>query len=275
MAIVVPASFTASQASVANADYPIVGWHNLATTSTLTTSQASASFPATNLCNPATNSLWKSGSTADQYITVLFGSEQSVDYFAIARHNFGSGACVVTIQGLPTGGDPGTPGDWDDIVASSPPSDDTTLLFRFAVTPLIGIRAKLEPDTIEPQAAVVYTGALMVFERGIQPGTTPLSRARERNITSPRSQSGEFLGSIINGERLMSSVTFSKLSAAWYRSTLDPFLEATAGLPFFWGWRPQTYPAEVAFAWMPGDPKPTPDMSGNIDVTLQLEGLAL
>lgn len=275
MGIVLSSAFALAQAGAANADHPIIGWHNLATTATLTTTHAGANDPASNLANPATNLLWKADSLSDGYITVLFGAEESVDYFAIARHNLGSGLCPITIQGLPAGGDPNTPGDWDELVAVQQLADDTPVIFRFASTPLIGIRAFLEPAATAPHAAVVYTGALLVMERGVQPGATPLSRARERNIASPRSQSGEFLGSVINGEALRSSAAFKALSPAWYRSTFDPFLAATAGRPFFWGWKPGTYPTEVAYAWMPSDPKPTPDMSGNVDVTLQLEGLAL
>lgn len=275
MGIVLSTAFALSQATAENADYPIILWDNLITAANVTTTAADANFPATNLANPATNLLWKQGSTDDGYITSLFGSEINVDAFGLARHNLGSGLCPVTIQGLPAGGDSEDDEDWDELVEQQQLANDTPALFRFTETPLIGIRAKLEPTATAPQAAIASAGKLLVFERGVQPGATPLSRARQRNVSSPRSQSGEFLGSIINGARLSSSVTIQKLTAAWYRSTLDPFLDATAGKPFFWGWRPETYPTEVAYAWMPSDPQPTPDMAGYVDVTMQLEGLAL
>ena len=50
------------------------------TVDTLTTDEEDPDYPATNLANPSTNNRSESGSTADQYITVLFGEEIEVDY---------------------------------------------------------------------------------------------------------------------------------------------------------------------------------------------------
>ena len=275
MGIVVSGAFALSQLTAENADFPIAGYDNLATIDTLTTSQANASYPATNLANPATNLVWKSGSTADQYITILFGAEVEVDYIAIARHNFGSGQVQATVQGLPFGGNPATDGDWDDLVEANLLANDRPALWRFTPTPLIGVRLKLEPGSVEPQAAVLYVGKLLVFERGVQPGHTPIPYGRRRDVISPRSQSGEYLGRVIAGGGLNSSVTISKLSAAWYRSTLDPFFEIVAETPFFWAWSPERYPDEVGYVWLTNDPEPVPDMPGYIDITMQMEGLLL
>lgn len=276
MSIIVSGAYALTLAAQENADYPIIGWHNLVDTGTMQVDEEDASFPTSNLANPATNLVWKSGSTVDQYLTVLFGEEVEVDYIALARHNLGSGLVAVTVQGLPFGGNPATDGDWDELVAQNLLANDGPALYRFEPTELIGVRLKLEPDAVEPQAAVLYCGKLLVFERGVQPGHTPIPYARQRDIIAPRSQAGEFLGRVISGGSLVSSVSISKLSAAWYRATLDPFFEVAAEQPFFWGWSPERYPDEIGYVQLSNQPTPNPsDLSGYIDIQMHLEGLIL
>lgn len=274
MSIIVPNAYALTLQAQGSADYPIVGYHNLCTVDTIQVDEEEALYPTSNLANPATNLLWKSGSTADQYLAALFGTTALVDYIAVARHNFGSGQVQVTVQGLPFGGNPAVDGDWDELVAANLLANDWPALWRFEPGEYIGVRLKLEPGSVEPQAAVLYCGKLLVFERGVQAGHTPLPYARRRTVISPRSQSGEYLGRVISGGGLQSSVSIIKLSPAWYRSTLDPFFEVAMEQPFFWGWRPETYPDEMGYAWLTGDPVPNPsDLVGYIDVQLQMEAL--
>lgn len=276
MSIIVSSAYALARATQPNADYPVIGWHNLVTASTVTADHEETLYPATNLATPATNEVWKSGSTADQHMTVLFGTETQVDYVGIARHNLGSGAVTLTVKGLPAGGDPEDDGDWIEVVEPSVPADDVVHLARFDPTDLIGLRLFLEPGSVEPQAAVLYVGKLLVFERGVQPGHTPITYARDRDILSPLSQNGQYLGRVVSGGRRHSSVSISKLSPAWYRSTLDPFFEVAAEQPFFWAWRPERYPNEVGYVWLTNQPMPIPsDLMGYIDVQMQMEGLLL
>lgn len=274
--IIVPNAYALTLAAAGNADYPILGWHNLCTVDTIQVDEEESLYPTSNLANPATNLLWKSGSTVDQYLTVLFGATVEVDYIAIARHNFGTGQVAVTVQGLPFGGNPATDGDWDELVPQNLLAKDWPALWRFEPGEYIGVRLKLEPGSVEPQAAVLYVGKLLVFERGVQAGHTPLPYARRRTKLTARSQSGEYLGGVISGGSLASSVSIIKLTPAWYRSTLDPFFEVAMEQPFFWGWRPETYPDEMGYAWLTTDPVPNPsDLAGYIDVQFQMEGLLL
>lgn len=276
MSIVVSSAYALSAITADDADYPVVGYDNLVTATTVAADQENTLYPATNLATPATNEVWKSGSTADQYVTVLFGETVEVDYAAIARHNLGSGQVAVTVQGLPFGGNPAVDGDWDEMVASALLANDRPAIFRFEPTELIGVRLKLEPGSVEPQAGVLYVGKLLVFERGVQPGHTPIPYARDRNVTSPVSQSGEYLGRVVSGGSMRSSVNIIKLSAAWYRSTLDPFFAVSADGPFFWAWSPDRYPDEVGYVWLINQPVPIPsDMAGYIDIQMQMEGLLL
>lgn len=274
MAIITSGAYALSSLSEDDADFPIVGWRNLVTATTVAADEEATLYPATNLATPATNEMWKSGSTADQYVTVLFGAEEEVDYAGVARHNLGTGLVVVTVQGLPAGGNPATDADWDELVAASVPSGDEALIFRFDPTYLIGVRLLLEPVSVEPQAAVLYVGKLLVFERGVQPGHTPIVYGRDRDVISGLSQSGQYLGRVTSGGRRRSSLSIIKLSPAWYRSTLDPFFEVATETPFFWAWSPERYPEEVGYVWLTSQPVPNPsDLVGYIDISMQMEGL--
>lgn len=276
MGIVLSGAFALTQIAARNADYPVAGWHNLVTVGAIAADHENPAHPATNLANPATNEVWKSGSTDDQYLTVLFGDPAAVDYVAVARHNFGSGQVQVTVEGLPFGGDPEMDADWVELVEANLLANDRPALWRFVPTELVGLRLKLEPGTVEPQAAVLYCGKLLVFERGVQPGHTPIPYGRQRNVVSPRSQSGEYLGRVVTGGGLSSSVNIIKLSPEWYRSTLDPFFEVAAETPFFWAWSPERYPDEVGYVWLSNQPVPNPsDLPGYIDIQMQMEGLIL
>ena len=273
MGIVIPNAYALALAATEDANHPIIGYDNVVTVDTVTADQADTDYPATNLASPSTAELWKSGSTAAQKVTVLFDAA-TVDYIGLARHNLGSGLCPVTIQGLPPSGNAGTDGDWVELVAQQLLADDSPVIFRFTPGIYKGLRLKLVPASVQPQAAVLYCGALLVFERGVQVGFTPINYGRQPNVVNLRSQGGDFLGRIVLGGTLVTSATIIDLSPDWYRSTLDPFFAASATTPFFWAWSPQDYPAEVGFAWLTSDPMPVvSQLPGYINVALQMEGI--
>ncbi|HEY0220024.1 MAG TPA: hypothetical protein VGC26_09720, partial [Afipia sp.] len=71
------------------------------------------------------------------------------------------------------------------------------------------------------------------------------------------------------------SVPLSLITPAWYRANMDPFLAAAKETPFFFAWRPNTYPREVGFCWLTDDPMPVPVDTGNlIGFSLNLSGVA-
>lgn len=268
--IVISSALALALAADDNADLPILGWENRVTVDNITADSEAEGFPATNLANPSTTSLqgWRSDSTSTQYVTLTLDPSEPVDYLGIARHNFGSTGATVSIEGMEDGE------SWEEIVEEHVLGDDDVVLFRFVGLFLVGIRIKIQPVDTEPRAAVLYVGTLTVFERGVQAGHTPITYARNRNVMTGRSQSGDFLGRIIVGGTRQTDVAINWLTPAWYRSTLEPFMAVSAESPFFWGWKPETYPDEVGFAWLTSDPRPIPaHLAGYINVQFQMEGI--
>jgi hypothetical protein len=163
---------------------------------------------------------------------------------------------------------------WVEIVQETLLGDDTPALFRFTPQPLAAVRMRLGAGLAIPRAAVFYAGKLTVLQRRIYVGHTPLPYGRATNITNGRSESGNFMGRIVTGSRTQTSVHLANLTPAWYRTELEPFLQAAQEAPFFFAWRPSSYPREVGYAWLTNDPQPSNQRSnGMMQVELQMAGI--
>jgi len=272
MIVVSPSVVLASGGGV-NANNPVVGWRNLVSTGNIAASGAADGYPALNLANPSTAQAqsWRGSNTAGQYLTVTVGTDEFIDYLAVARHNFGSGAIVVSVEGMAV-----EDGSWVELAAEMLPADDSPLLFRFVPQALFQIRLRLQPSAVIPRAAVLYVGKLLVLQRRIYVGHTPIPYGRESRVTTGVSESGNFLGRIVLGESLETSVDLQNMTPAWYRAEMDPFIAASKEAPFFFAWRPDSYPRETGYAWMTNNPKPSNQRSnGMMQISLSMGGIAL
>jgi hypothetical protein len=132
----------------------------------------------------------------------------------------------------------------------------------------------MQPGSEAPTAAVLYTGALLVLQRRIYVGHTPITMGRTSKITNARSESGNFLGRIVLNEMTETSVSIQNLTPDWYRSQLDPFIRASKETPFFFAWRPGDYANEVGYAWITDDPQPSNQRSnGMMQIDFQMRGI--
>lgn len=252
--------------------HPLVCWENKVTFSGLTSDSAVTGNPVTNLANQNTNNLWKSGSTAEQLVTVssLDGETDSVN---IARHNLGSAAVLVSVETLTA--EPGAV--FTEVFAPVYLADDSPAILRFAKGYYTDVRLRLVPTATAPQIGILYVGALTALKPGLEPGFVPLSRAKNYEVYSGRSTSGEYLGAIITGGGLQSSASIRDIDPDFYGDVVAPFLEsANLFEPFFFAWSPDAYPSEVAFAWLTSPA--LPNISRNtlhVDISLSMAGLIL
>ena len=247
-------------------DHPVIGWHNLVTAASIVADNEDPDFPASNLANPATHEEWRSDADGDQYLTVTTGYIDEIDYVGIARHNFGSEQIPVTVED----------GSSNVLVQEVMLPDDSPALFRFTAQSLATVKIKLAAGTDKlPRAAVVYVGKLLVLERKIYVGHTPLTQARKVDVQNGRSERGNFLGRIVRGAWRETTIPLSLLSPAWYREHGGyEFLAVAAETPFFFGWRPQSYPYEIGYCWTIEDPMPVPvGPSNRIAFDLKVSGI--
>ena len=296
-------------------DNPFVGYNNLVAFNNIAADENAAGFPGSNLANPSTNLLWQGINTNPQSLVVTLSGMEPVDYIAIAGHNFGSQAISVTPQvsggGNPVLDETGNPvldesgnalldETWSSLMAGDPlldetgnpvldergnpvlgegaftPSDDLPLIFRFALqTAPTAVRLLLGTGNAIPQAAVLYVGQSLIFQRRVYVGHSPITMGRKTNVTNGMSESGNFLGRIKIGESRVTSVALKNLSPASYRLLMDPFIASATQYPFFFAWRPGTYPLETGFCWLTADAVPVNQLAnGMMSVTLSLAGIA-
>lgn len=257
-----------------HADSPLLGWHTVVTASNVAATSEDADYPASNLANPATHLKWTAGETSPttQYVTVTTGYADDIDYVGIARHNLGSEGLTVSVQGFQ---DP----SWVELIEQRILADDGPTIFRF--TPGVYSQVRLVIEGIDessppalPSIAVLFVGKLIVMERRIWVGHTPLDHARKTRVVNSRSESGNYLGSVVLSQHAESSAMFQLIDPDWYRENLDEFLSEGKGTTFFFAWRPTTYPNEVGYAWLTNDPMPKPVTPSHLlEVELQMQGI--
>lgn len=249
--------------------WPAFLWTSLITAAGISADHADSNYPATNLANPATASLWKSGSTADQDIVFTVSPSAPIDSVGIARHNWGSGAVGVTILGKTA-----DVGAVFETLLELSPGDDSPILAIFESGYYTQIKISLAPGSVAPQAAVISIGTLLRMTTGIPPGHMPLFDARDITLLTAQAENGDFLGDVITSQLLSTSVDFKLLDPDWYRTNMRAFMRSRD--PFFFAWSPTSYPLECSYCKFNGSPKPTINqVSGQMDISLPLIGLAL
>lgn len=250
-------------------DLPVILWQNLVDTSNLVADHEDTDYPATNLANPRTAELWKSGSTSDGSLTVTLSGEIETDSVGIARHNFGSGEVTVTIYGTLSGGSPAI------VAGPTLLGDDTPALWVFEPDYYTEIEVLLEPGSVQPQAGVLYVGPSLTVMRNVPPGYRPIKHARERDKLIGSSSNGEYIGAIILSERLATTFDLRLLDGDWYWENMQDFVDASTE-PFFLAQFPDSDPTDCAFCWALNDPQPTiSQITGEVDISFQLGGLGL
>jgi len=147
-------------------------------------------------------------------------------------------------------------------------------LFRWEPISLTALRLKMQPGLAPPEAAVLYAGRLLILQRRVYVGHTPINYGRKTSVTNGMSESGNFLGRIVVGQSLETVLSLTNLTPSWYRSNMEPFVTAAREAPFFFAWRPGSYPREVGYAWLNNDPQPVNQRpNGMMGVELKMSGV--
>lgn len=165
---------------------------------------------------------------------------------------------------------------WTQLVAPVVPTDDSPLIVRFTPTSAYAaVRLRLGAGSAIPQAASFYVGKLLVLPRTIYVGHTPITLGRQTNVVAGISENGQFLGRVIVGSSRKNQLPIKNIRPDWYRSEFDPFVVAAQEDPFFFAWRPDTYPLEVGYSWLTGDPVPSNLLpNGMMQVSLDMGAIS-
>jgi hypothetical protein len=145
--------------------------------------------------------------------------------------------------------------DWELLGDEQLPADNQPIIWRFAEETLMAVRLRMTPSYEPPEIAVMYTDVLLELERRIYVGHRVLQYNRRANIVTGFSDEATFLGRIVLGELNESSLDLKNITPQFFRTDMEPWLRNSTERPFFFAWRPTSYPAEVGFCWLTGDPQ--------------------
>lgn len=239
-------------------------YQNIVNASNISATSELDGFPASNMANPATAFGWEATSTADQTITISNPNRSTVDYIGIARHNLSQDGLQIRVR-------------FDGVTVQpyGSVSAKQAQLFLFGEATPQTIQIDITGASNPAKLAVIYCGLSVKLERDIYVGHTPITYGRERTVVNGVSQAGEFLGEVVTNETLRTSVDLQNLTPLWYRGSLDPYFAQIPRNPCFWAWRPQTYPAEIGYAWVEGNPQPRNQRSnGMMQISWTFRGIA-
>lgn len=256
-------------ASLGSLDCPVFLWDNLVPASGISADEENASYPASNLANPQTSSLWKATTTGDQDIVIDVISDEAINAIGLARHNFGSGEIGLGIYGKTA--EPGA--DWVQL-ADLTPGDDAPIFAIVDGDYYTQIKLSLTPDATVPQAAVCYMGTALILPRSTPAGYVLLKDGLERDMLNGYAENGDFLGDVVISQKLATSIEIKLLDGDWYRAHMRPFVQSSA--PFFYARSSATMPSEVGYCKFDGTPKgQVNQFTGEVDVSMSVKGLAL
>ena len=231
------------ESSVIPFTHPRICYQSYLDTGTVTVSSGDITAAKSKL----TYDKWQpSGST--EWVKVDAGSSVDVDYLAIAAHNL-TGR-TISLQWSDSGATA-----WTTAATAVVDSTDSVVLlltspiakryWRFLVSGASGM-----------SVGVIMIGKALAVQRSINAGHSPITLSRTTVVRPAVSERGQWLGRNVIRSGLSTNIALNNLYADWYRANFDNFVEAARTEPFFFAWRPETYPEEVAFCWTTEDIAP-------------------
>lgn len=256
--------------SVEQEDFPLIAYDQVVTETNVVADTANAAFPISRVANWETHLYWMAADNTTQYVTVTTDGVAPVEFVALAGHNLGTAGITVSVEKFLSGA-------WINVGASHLPDDDRVIIWQMSPQVMAQFRVKFVGGSTPAQLAVLMAGDLLIMERGIYSRHVPITYGFKTDVANGFSNSGQFLGRIIEGETRESAATFRLLTPSWFRANIPPFMEAAQEHPFVFVWRPDEYPEEVGFVVLTEDINPMPeDASSNNLVTfdVKMEGVA-
>jgi len=269
--LVVSQNIVLSEPEDVPAGTPRILYDNRVVFGNVTATSSVVDHPVTNVADVTTAVYWLATAATQQEIAVAVNAVDEIDAVGIAGHNFGAAQIAVSV-GYYDESDA-----WQELVQAQIPPDDQPMLLQFTPQSLASVVIRMAAGGAAPRVAVAYAGKLLVCERGVVPDAEMplLTHAQRTTRANGVSDSGTYLGSIVLGARLEWSAVFKWFRPDWYRTNFAPFVRAAQSeRPFFYAWKPDAYPYEVAYAWLLDDPIPMVDpITLRIGVELRASGI--
>jgi len=245
-ALILSASVTPTPMTHARIGYQT--WARGLEPSAVTVSSASANGPKDAPLREDTYEFWEPTELPATW-RVDLGAGLPVDYVGLAGR-FGSAGVSVQVDTSTNST------DWEALASSVTPETDAPLMFLDDERVARFVRVTFTGGGVMPQLAVFFPGVSLAMQRSIYGGLTPITMARRTEKYQAFSRGGQFLGQGFRRHGVSASASFRFLTAEWVRSDFDPFVRSARQYPFFFAWRPQTFPLEVGYVWVEEDIRP-------------------
>lgn len=204
--------------------------------------------------NDFTHQRWQAG-TGTAVWTLQTAALLGVDCVFIAAHNLGG--ATVTIATSST-----VDGAFTTRATLAPTVDRTMVaLFNTSGGAPHGIRrlrvTVAENQGIARAVGIIRAGIALQMQRALFAGHAPLGLIRRTVLREQESETGQFLGRIVQRRMLQTSYDWSNLRQGWYRSNFEPFAQTLPGRPFGIAGNPAEMPEDVGWCWAGGDLAPS------------------
>jgi len=223
--------------------------------------------------NDYTFQRWAAGALPATWVLVT-AADASVDTVFIAAHNLGSTGCTVVISTAATVGGAHT------TRATIVPTDDSTIAVMINAAASAGIpyvireiKIALSGASAAAEIGIIRAGVALQMERPVFGGVTPIGLSRVIETRHSISETGQWLGRTVQRQARRTQMDWQNISAAWYRSTFQPFALTLPQYPFGLIQNAARMPESVAWCWT--DESPAPENMGTRDlmsVSLSITG---
>ena len=168
-----------------------------------------------------------------------------------------------------------TPSNYTTLATIDPAGGKLSFDEFSSVTVLNGrnIRVKVTAGTGSLLIRQAIVGEVMEAERGQWASATNPNFYQGIQVTNTISQNGSLLGRSIKRLERKGKIQLDHLSAAWVRSTWEPFSQHMARYPFVYSWNPRDYPTEIAWAFSQGIKAPSHTQNGLLSVDVPVRFL--
>ena len=251
MSIIITPGYVLSAGGQEN--HPHIGYHTWVRDRTIDdifVSSETDTGPRDAILRPDTHEYWQ-GDTLPATLTVDMGQARAVDYVGIAGHTIGSSGASVKVEYSDDNS------NWTDFASELAPVTDAPILFLDTSATHRFWRITLSGSGTVPLIAALYIGEILVAQRSIYGGHSPALLSRNTKLSQNMSDGGQFLGQYVRRKGVEGNISLKNLTASWYRTHFDPFVQSARQYPFFFAWRPVDKPLEIAFGWTDQNIKPS------------------
>lgn len=223
----------------------IFAYNNLFLAGTLTASTEDADFPKENAVDWLTYDMWKTTAATSHTLEVDIGVSTPADCAFIYGHNLPSLSGSVKVQYW-------NGSTWVDASTATTPTDTNVIAIVF--TEVSATKWRLLFTTSSGALEIVEAMIAKALEMpvGVWDNFSPPLLARDTEIMSNETDTGQFKGRSIIRYGFETMFDFMALPMDWVRTYWLPFVKHAEQKPFFGLWSANNYPAEAAYMWTDG-----------------------